>query len=773
MKNIIKFIFLIAVSLSTLTACLPGPVTVATPPPGGATLPYAELEAENATTSGAIIGPDRTFKTLAAEASGRRAVTLGETGHYVEFTLPQRANAIVVRYSIPDSEDGTGISAPLSLYINDARQADLSLTSKYSWLYSAYPFDNRPVGRNAHRFYDETHMLLPQMEAGTIVRLQKDATSTAASYTIDFADFEQVAAPLAQPADSLSVITYGADPTGAVDSTAAIQKAISAGQSQDKVVWIPPGTYTVGHIIVDDVTLRGAGMWYSLLHGYGVGVFGNAPSRNVQLSDFAIFGENTFRIDSLPHEGLGGGMGGGSVIENIWIEHTKVGVWFNGPMDGATLTGLRIRNTFADGVNLHGAVSNVIFEQSNMRNTGDDGMAMWSDGAAGHDNVFQFNTVQMPNLANNIGIYGGYNNNVTDNYLADTLWQGSGINYGNQYKAVPMSGTNLIARNTLVRAGSYDVNAGYGIGAIAFRAADSAMTATISVDDNWIDDSSYSAVHFLGANISNVTFNTNTVNGAGTFAVQVQAPGQATFNALLASSLGVSGIYQCGESFAITQGAGNTGWTEGTPYCGAWPTRVSTSTPTPTPCPGGTCPTLTPIPPTRTNTPCPAGICPTNTPLPATSTSTATATQTPLPGVAQRKPVFDSGHTLYFEARNANDGNLATYWEGKDYPNLLTIDLGAAQTVASIRIRLNPDPIWAARTQTIEVLGGMDTVDFTTLQASAVYSFDPTNGNQVTITFPPASVRYVRLSFTANTGAPNGQAAEFEVYDGPDGTLLP
>src|SRR5258706_5522142 len=521
MKNIIKSIFLTAVSVSILTACLsgPAPIATATPITGGARLPYIELEAENATTNGTVIGPDRTFKTLAAEASGRRAVTLNAAGQYVEFTLPQQANAIVIRYSIPDSADGTGTSAPLSLYIDDARQTDLGLTSHYSWLYGAYPFTNNPSSGSAHRFYDETRMLLGQMAAGSKVRLQKDSTSTAASYTIDFADFEQVPAALAQPAGSLSVVTYESDPTGAIDSTTGIQDAVNAGQSQAKVVWIPQGTYTAGHIIVDNVTLRCAGPWYSVLHGYAAGGFGNRPSTNVQLSDFAIFGEDTVRNDGLPHEALGGAMGGGSIIQNIWIEHTKVGLWFNGTMDGATVTGVRIRDTYADGVNLHGAVSHLTFQQSNIRNTGDDGMAMWSDKAAGHDNVFQFNTVQMPNLANNIGIYGGYNNNVTDNYLADTLWQGSGIDYGNQYKPVAMTGTNLIERNTLVRAGSFEVNDRYGIGAIAFRAADSAMTATININNNEINDSSYEAIQFLGSPVSNVTFNGDNISGAGTFGV--------------------------------------------------------------------------------------------------------------------------------------------------------------------------------------------------------------------------------------------------------------
>jgi hypothetical protein len=53
----------------------------------GAPLDFAEYEAENGVTNGRIVGPDRTFATLASEASGRRAVLLEGPGDYVEFRL--------------------------------------------------------------------------------------------------------------------------------------------------------------------------------------------------------------------------------------------------------------------------------------------------------------------------------------------------------------------------------------------------------------------------------------------------------------------------------------------------------------------------------------------------------------------------------------------------------------------------------------------------------------------------------------------------------------
>ena len=48
--------------------------------------------------------------------------------------------------------------------------------------------------------------------------------------------------------------------------------------------------------------------------------------------------------------------------------------------------------------------------------------------------------------------------------------------------------------------------------------------------------------------------------------------------------------------------------------------------------------------------------------------------------------------------------------------------------------------------------------------ASADYTFNPSTGNTVTVTFPATSVRYLKLTFTANTGWPAGQLSELLVY---------
>src|SRR5258707_11007582 len=82
----------------------------------GATLPYVEMEAHSATTNGTIIGPSYTLGDLASDAVDRQAVQLTQ-GQYVAFTLPQSANSINLRYSIPDSSSGCRFIPSLHLLL--------------------------------------------------------------------------------------------------------------------------------------------------------------------------------------------------------------------------------------------------------------------------------------------------------------------------------------------------------------------------------------------------------------------------------------------------------------------------------------------------------------------------------------------------------------------------------------------------------------------------------------------------------------------------------
>ncbi|MET8305430.1 discoidin domain-containing protein [Micromonospora sp. NPDC005173] len=151
------------------------------------------------------------------------------------------------------------------------------------------------------------------------------------------------------------------------------------------------------------------------------------------------------------------------------------------------------------------------------------------------------------------------------------------------------------------------------------------------------------------------------------------------------------------------------------------------------------------------------------------NTVTRTGTGNPPTGtnLAIGKPITASGYVHTFVATNANDNNVATYWEGNGNPSTLTVQLGANASLSQIVLKLNPDSAWGARTQNITVLGrDQGSSTFTTLVGAANYSFNPASGNTVTIPVSGAAAD-VRLSIASNTGAPAGQVAEFQVFGTP------
>ncbi|HEX8867281.1 MAG TPA: discoidin domain-containing protein, partial [Lentzea sp.] len=135
--------------------------------------------------------------------------------------------------------------------------------------------------------------------------------------------------------------------------------------------------------------------------------------------------------------------------------------------------------------------------------------------------------------------------------------------------------------------------------------------------------------------------------------------------------------------------------------------------------------------------------------------------------LAQGKPVTASGYVHTFVPANANDGNVQTYWESNGFPGTLTVQLGSNADLSSIAVKLNPDSVWGARTQNVEVLGReQNATAFTTLKAGADYRWDPASGNSATIGVS-ARVADVQLRFTSNTGAPGAQVAEIQVFGSP------
>ncbi|MER5898450.1 glycosyl hydrolase family 28-related protein [Streptomyces sp. NPDC001876] len=586
----------------------------------GAEVPFAEQEAENAVTNGTVIGPDRTAYTLPAEASGRKAVRL-TPGEHVEFTLPGAADAITVRYSIPDAPGGGGITAPLDVAVNGKKRSTMTLTSQYAWLYNQYPFTNDPDAGLLHpdwwitecacvpsgttpaptiakpfrpnHFYDEQRLLLGRKYgAGDTVRLTVPAGSRAAWTVIDVLDSELVGLPHVE-LRAANVLAFGADPFGRRDSAGAIDRAIAHAKRKNLPVYIPPGTYQVNrHIIVDDVTVKGAGSWYTKIKGReialdtpaadgsvhtGVGFYGKdaaeGGSRNVHLSGFAIEGDVRERVDTDQVNGIGGAMSD-STIDGLHIRHTKVGMWFDGPMSNLRITNNVIVDQIADAINFHGGVTGSTVAHTFVRNSGDDGLAMWSEKNANTGNTFARNTVQSPVLANGIAIYGGTDNTVSGNLVADPVREGSALHVGARFGAEAFKGRLDLTDNTTVRAGTYELNWNIGLGAIWFFALDRDIDADIRVTENNFLDSTYNAIMLVTDwpvkdtyRIRGVHFKDIRVDGTGTSVVSARAAGSATFENVDARNVGAVGVNNCGSfnftpagsEFTLTDLGGNDG----------------------------------------------------------------------------------------------------------------------------------------------------------------------------------------------------------------------
>ncbi|MFD7898818.1 glycosyl hydrolase family 28-related protein [Streptomyces sp. NPDC059743] len=593
----------------------------------GARVGFVEQEAENATTNGAVIGPDRTAYTLPAEASGRKAVKL-TPGQHVEFTLPSAANAITVRYSIPDASDGGGITAPLDVAVNGKKRSTMTLTSQYAWLYNQYPFSNDPNAGLLHpdwwitecscvpsettpaptidkpfrpnHFYDEQRLLLgATYRAGDKVRLTVPAGSRAAWTVIDLLDSELVGPPRVELL-AANVLAFGADPSGRRDSADAFDKAIAFAKRKHLKVYIPPGTYQVNrHIIVDDVTIVGAGNWYTIIKGRqvelstpapdgsvhtGVGFYGkdaaDGGSTDVHLSGFAIEGDVRERIDTDQVNGIGGAMSD-STIDGLYIRHTKVGLWFDGPMSNLRITNNVIVDQIADGLNFHTGVTDSVVSDNFVRNSGDDGLAMWSEKTANAGNTFDHNTVQTPVLANGIAIYGGKDNTVSNNLIADPIREGSAIQIGSRFGAEAFTGHLRITDNTTVRAGTYELNWNIGLGAIWFYALEKNIDADIQVTGDHFLDNTYNAIMLVSDwpvkdlySITNVHFKDIKVDGTGTSVVSARVAGSASFQNVDARNVGAVGVNNCGSfnftpagsEFSLTDLGGN----DGGGTTGAW-----------------------------------------------------------------------------------------------------------------------------------------------------------------------------------------------------------
>jgi Malectin domain/Ricin-type beta-trefoil lectin domain-like/Right handed beta helix region len=532
----------------------------------GAKTPYTTYEAEAGTLGNgaavvALNGPPADmFATPQLEASGHAFVHLSAAGQSVSWTNTTGASmtAINVRYSIPDAAAGGGITSTIDLYVNGTLRQALPVSSKQTWEYeSASQYDSGskdPSTGTPHHFWDEVHAFVSgaAIEPGDKVTLQMDSTNTASYYNIDLMELEAPPAPLAQPANSLSIVTYGAVANNvSIDSTTAIKNCIADAQTKGMSVWIPQGTFyinTAANIAPTGITMEGAGMWYSKLyfnppapytgHGNVLNPF-SSTLRNFAIDASAVSADqDAYGIN---------GKGSNWLVDSVWLEHVGPAMWMDGS-DGM-VSNNRIDTVYADGINLNNGSgdpgntggTNLTAVNNHVRGTGDDGIAI-NDGMTNPDTgqsipdmvntVVIQNTVVAPWWANNIGVYGGRGDYVVNNLITDSVKEngigignfgsdggtlttafiqgniverGGSFGYGFQYPAVEIGGSDVAARvNNVMLQGNLLVNPMFS--GILINNTENSM-----IDGNTVDSPLLNGVTINSSASGNATVEGNTV----------------------------------------------------------------------------------------------------------------------------------------------------------------------------------------------------------------------------------------------------------------------
>ena len=414
----------------------------------GAKMPYTTHEAENASVeNGATIQQSTDMESTAVEATNQTYVELPKKDAAVTFNVTEPANALNIRYTIPD-----GASGQLDVQVNGSSVGNLDLSSHSAWQYlkGDHEYDQVVDGSSARFRFDETRLLLKdiQLKSGDKISLVKKKDDNV-PYGIDFIELEQAPAPVAQGENSISIVDKGASANDDSDDTAALLAAVEEAKASGKSVYIPEGRFNFDkqvNIEADNLKISGAGVWHTQLHftsdkRYGGGIVFGHNSNGIELSNLYMGSNLTSRYnEDAQYKAISGTLGKDSKIHDIWVQHFEVGMWIGdydqtGNMkytDGLVIENARIRNNLADGINFAQGTKNSTVKNSNIRGNGDDGLAIWSsisDGtnaAAEENNKFLNNTIESGWRAAGIGIFGGKGHEISGNLIKD-VFAGAGI----------------------------------------------------------------------------------------------------------------------------------------------------------------------------------------------------------------------------------------------------------------------------------------------------------------------------------------------------------
>ena len=507
--------FIAGAALLGVVALVPAlvPSAVAANDQYGASVPYTRYEAEEASRSdGTTLERSDDLESTAVEASGQSYVALNNKNSSVDFTATAAANALDLRFTLPDHTSGR-----VDVRVNNETVATLDLSSESAWQYvgGSSVYDESGAGLRARFRFDEVHTLLGrQVQKGDHIQIVKVGDDQN-SYGIDFIELDQAAPAIERPEGAVSIADYNnARPGDGVADDAALAAAMdAAANTASKTVYIPAGTWEFsGKIGISHpgLTFQGAGLWYTNIfftsdQAKGGGIVFNHGASNETLTDFAMSSNLKSRYNQeAQYKGFSGEAGDDTRVANVWVEHFECGFWMGDYVDasqmlytnGMVIENARIRNNLADGVNFAQGTKDSTVRNSSVRGNGDDGLASWSsidtyshsEARIAEGNSFIGNTVELGWRASGIGIFGGKSHVIKDNLIVNNF-SGAGIRLntvfdGHNFDLNTDQGIT-IAHNKLVRSGTTDDFYGKTRGAIDFQEAKGEIR-NVTVSDNLI-----------------------------------------------------------------------------------------------------------------------------------------------------------------------------------------------------------------------------------------------------------------------------------------------
>ena len=556
----------------------------------GADMPYVRYEADMAALGGsAYIESVTNFdqSKIASEASEQIYVSLPTPGAFAEWVIQddQGGNGVTMRYTMPDSDDGNGLFGTLDVYVNDELINSQPISSYYCYQYfnigSGHPHDTPGIGEPYFRF-DEVHFILPKkLIAGDILRIQKN-TNDDFIYGIDFIEIEEVPDPRPKPNNAICVTDFGAVANDDQDDLNAFNLAIIEATTLERTLFIPSGTFNLNNIwsigsvgnLVNDIHITGAGMWHTNIQftnpnkasgGISLRVEGKLEFSHVYLNSNLRTRYNEQAI----YKGFMDNFGKNSYIHNVWVEHFECGFWVgdysHSPAiwaDGLVIENSRIRNNLADGVNFAQGTKNSTVRNCNVRNNGDDGLAIWTSdfnsAPMGINNTFESNTIENQWRAAAIAFFGGSGHKANNNLIIDGIGS-SGFRMNTTFPGYHFNENSdiLFEDNVIIRQGTSKDSWGGELGAIDLQASTGPIR-NLTISNVEIYDSQRNAIQ-MGYNggFNSVEFNNLYIKSTGLdekiqskfsfphlgAAIFTYGQGSAIFNNLITKDIAHSNTY--------------------------------------------------------------------------------------------------------------------------------------------------------------------------------------------------------------------------------------